>query len=375
MSKSHYVEGPAVLLGVVVAVAVATEALTYYIGRHVIEQSRMFVANSPPVQQGPSATHAGESRESVGLQGPQPELQGQDLPVETSAQGVNGEVARVGIAAHGKTGIDIASRVSQQSKLVSSTAVEVSPAVGGQGDKGAGNAAQPAGHDAEPGVQDSAQSVTSVAMKNRPASPPDTLSSDGQIQVAEPARTAESARPAVNTAMRDGSGPAARDVTPATHDSRQPLSSGQAVVSAASVNERIAKLLEQAGEALSEDRLMIPAHRNAYSYYQQVLSQEPGNAEAHDGLKKVVERYVTLTRHAIQHEDKFKANQYITRALRVRPGDRRLLAMKDSINTMFASTSSKPAATPLKSPPQEGETPRNIFQRLRDFFILHVPMN
>jgi hypothetical protein len=367
MSKRNYVEGPAVLLGIVVAVTAAMVALTYDIGRHIIEHSRMFVVNSPPVQQGLSATHAGESRASAGPQGPRPEMPGQALPVETSAQGVDGVVARVVVAAHGKTGIDIASRVSQQSTLVSTTAAEVSPAAAGQGDRGPG----PAGHDAEPGVQDSVPSVTSVALKNRPAVAPDTVSSDGRIQVAEPARTAESARPAVNAVMRDGFGPAA----PASFDSRQPLSGGQAVVSAVSVNERIARLLEQAGKALREDRLMIPAHRNAYSYYKQVLSQEPGNAEAHEGMKKIVERYVTLARHAIQRGDNLQANQYITRALRVRPGDRRLLAMKQRINTMLASTSSEPAATPLKPPPQERETPRNIFQRLRDFFMLHVPLN
>ena len=147
------------------------------------------------------------------------------------------------------------------------------------------------------------------------------------------------------------------------------------MVSAVSVNERITKLLEQAGEALREDRLMTPAQRSAYSYYQQVLSLEPGNAKAHGGLRQIVERYVTLTRHAIQRQDNIKANQYITRALRIRPGDRRLLAMKDSINTMLASARSEPPAGRLKSPPQEGETPRNTFQRLRDFFILHVPLN
>jgi hypothetical protein len=103
---------------------------------------------------------------------------------------------------------------------------------------------------------------------------------------------------------------------------------------------------------------MTPAPRSAYRYYRQVLSLEPGNAEAHDGLKQIVERYVTLTRHAIQRQDNITANRYITRALRVRPGDRRLLAMKDSINTMAVSARPEPPAAPLKSPPQEAKTPR-----------------
>jgi hypothetical protein len=213
-------------------------------------------------------------------------------------------------------------------------------------------------------------------MKNRRVSLPDTLSSEGKIQVAEPAGSADSASPAVNTAMTDASGPAARAVPHATGDSRQPLSSGQEAVSAVSVDERITRLLRLAGEALREDRLMTPAKRSAYSYYQQVLSLEPRNAKAQRGLRRIVERYITLARHAIQRQDKSEADLYITRALRIRPGDARLLALKDSMNTVSVSTRHEPPAPPpLKSPPQEGETPRSTFQRLRDFYIFHVPLN
>ncbi len=115
------------------------------------------------------------------------------------------------------------------------------------------------------------------------------------------------------------------------------------MVSAVSAKERITRQLELAGVALREDRLLTPAHHSAYSYYQQVLSLEPGNAgEARGGLRQIVERYVTLTKYAIQRQDKINANRYITRALRVRPGDRRLLALKDSMNTMSVSTQPKP---------------------------------
>ena len=360
-------EKPAVLFSVVVAVTVTTAVVTSYIERHAVEQSSLFVVNSQPLQPGPSATHAGESREAAGPQGAQPELRGQDVPGVASAQGVDGQVA--GVATHGETGIDVASRVAQQSALVSAAPVEVSPAaVAGQGDSGSGSAAQPAGRDDDAGAQDSAQSVSSVAVESPAVSPPDRLSSDGQTQVVEPARSADSASPAVDTAMTDASGPVAPAVPPATGDSRQPLSSGQAVVSAVSVNERITRLLELAGVALREDRLMTPAQRSAYSYYQQVLSLEPGNAKALGGLRRIVERYVTLTKYAIQRQDKINANRYITRALRIRPGDGRLLALKDSINTMSVSTQPEPPAAPLKSPPQEAEEPRNIFQRLKDFF-------
>jgi hypothetical protein len=176
--------------------------------------------------------------------------------------------------------------------------------------------------------------------------------------------------------MTDASGPEARAVPHATGDSRQPLPSGQAAVSAVSVDERITRLLKLAGEALREDRLMTPAKRSAYNYYQQVLSLEPGNAKAQRGLRRIVERYITLTRYAIQRQDKREADLYITRALRIRPGDARLLALKDSMNTVSVSARHEPpAAPPLKSPPQVAEEPRNVLQRLKDFFSKNQPVS
>jgi hypothetical protein len=127
--------------------------------------------NSQPLQPGPSATHAGESREAAGPQGAQPELRGQDVPGVASDHGMDGQVA--GVATHGETGIDVASRVAQQSALVSAAPVEVSPAaVAGQGDSGSGNAAQPAGHDDETAARDSAESVTPVAINSGVAAHP-----------------------------------------------------------------------------------------------------------------------------------------------------------------------------------------------------------
>jgi hypothetical protein len=279
-----------------------------------------------------------------------------------------------GVATHGKSGVDISSRASQLPALESAAPVEVSPsAAAGQDDSGPDSAAQPGGHDDEAATQDSAQSVASVALDGRAASLPDRLNSDDRTQVVVPSHSAESASPDVDTAATDASRPVAGTVPPAAGDSRQSTSSGQAVKSTVSANERIPRLLVLAKEALREDRLLIPARRSAYRYYQQVLSLEPGNAEALGGLGKIVERYVTLTRYAIQRQDNIKANRYITRALRVRPGDARLLALKDSIKTVSVSTQPEPPAAPLKSAPQAAEEPRSIFQRLKDFFSGNSP--
>jgi hypothetical protein len=360
-------EKPALLFGVVAAVTVTVGSVASYVERHSVEQSSLFVVSSRPLQPVPSATHAGENREATGPQGAQSKLRRQDVPGVESTQGVDRQVA--GVAMHGKTGVDLSSRVSKLTALVSVAPVEVSPAAAaGQGDSGSNSTAQPGGYDDEAATQESAQSVAFVGVESHAVSLPDRLSSDDRTQVVVPSRSADSANPDVDTAVTDASRPVAGVVPLATGDTRQSISSGQAVKSAVSANEKITRLLVLAKEALREDRLLIPARHSAYSYYQQVLSLEPGNAEALVGLRQIVERYVTLTKYAIQHQDNTRATRYIDRALRVRPGDRRLLALKDSMNTMSISTQPEPKAVPRESPPQEAGDPRNVFQRLMDFF-------
>ena len=361
-------EKPPVFFGVVAAITVTAAAVTSYFERYAAEQHGLFVVHSQPLQAGQSATHAGENREAAGSQDAEPELRGQDVFAVASALRANGQVA--GGAMHENTRIDDARRVSQPSGLVSSAAVGVSPtAAAGQVDSEPDSAEQAGGNDDHAGAQDSAQSV---AVRSPNVSLPDRSHSDGQAQVITHVRSADSTSPAVETAVTDVSDPVARAVPPPANNSPQPLSRGRAVGSVVSVNERISRLLVLAGEALRKDRLTTPARRSAYKYYQQVLTLEPGNADALDGLGQIVERYVTLIRDAIHGNDKAKANRYLARALRVRPRDERLLALKDSMNTVSVSTQpERPAeapAAPLGPPPPKAEQPRNVFQRLKDFF-------
>lgn len=366
-------EKPALLFGVVAVVTVSIGSVTSYVERRSVEQSKSYVVNSQPLHTGSYATHDGVRREASGSQDVQPQWRRRDIPVMGPDQGVDRPVA--GVATHEKNGVDISSQALQLSAPESAAPVRISPAAAaGQDDSRSDGAAQPGVHDDESGTQDSASSVASVALEGRAESLPVRLSSDDRTQVVVPSRSADSTSPDLDTAVTDASRPVAgTTVLPADGDLHQSTSSGQAVNSMVSANERISRLLILAKEALREDHLMIPARRSAYRYYQQVLSLEPGNAEALRGLGKIVERYVTLTRYAIQRQDKIRANRYITRALRVRPGDAHLLALKDSMKTAPVSAQPEPPAAPLKPSPQEAEEPRNIFQRLKDFFSGNSP--
>jgi hypothetical protein len=212
-----------------------------------------------------------------------------------------------------------------------------------------------------------------VGVTSGSVSQPDKVDSDSQTKVFTFGLSPKTASPIADAVATDTSSPVAvaLAVSPAADDSSQPLSSGQeAVASVVSPGERISELLLLAGEALREDRLLIPAERSAYDYYQQVLSLEPGNADALSGLGQIVERYITLARGAIQRQDEERAKRYIARGLRVRSGDERLLALKDSMNRVVVSVprEHQPPAVLPEPPPEEAKQPRNVFQRLKEFF-------
>jgi type II secretory pathway predicted ATPase ExeA len=136
------------------------------------------------------------------------------------------------------------------------------------------------------------------------------------------------------------------------------------------VDERLSFLIERAEQALAEDRLLIPAGNSAHEYYQQVLSEDPGNVRAREGMRRIVARYTALAGSAINHGDNDRALRYIARGLRVHPGDVRLLGMQEHLKLATIPVV-EPVPTPRELPPPALETPAkpgNFLQRLKDFF-------
>jgi len=111
------------------------------------------------------------------------------------------------------------------------------------------------------------------------------------------------------------------------------LAEEEAVAPAVSRRERVAELLALGHQSLERDRLLIPTHDSAYKYYQQTLILEPGNDEALFGIERIVARYMALARKALERQDENKSRRYIERGLSVNPTDKRLLALRDSLNT------------------------------------------
>ena len=363
-------EKPVALFGMVAAVTVTVAAVTSYVENHVIEHQSLFVADSLSFQPVFSAVPGDESREPAVLRGAQRQLPGRDMLAVASAQLRAGQVD--GLVLDEETGVPVLSRASQQAAVVSAAAVEV--ALGSEVDLGGSKADgvdQPDANDDGMGGQDDAQSPARVVVTEGPVSQPDRVGLDDQARLSAPGLSPEAVTSATDAMATDTSGSVALTAAPATDDASQSLSDREeAVLSVGLPDERITELLSLAEEAIREDRLLIPAERSAYGYFQQVLALEPGNTDALSGLGQIVERYIVLAKGAIRSQDEVRAKRYVARGLRVQPRNGRLLALQDSVNRMAVSAppERQPLAVVPEPPPEEAKQPKNVFQRLKDFF-------
>ena len=130
--------------------------------------------------------------------------------------------------------------------------------------------------------------------------------------------------------------------------------------------EKIAALLAQGRLSLSQFRLLTPPGDNAHHYFTKVLALDPGNIDAREGFNLIAERYVLLARSANKHHDSKLARVYIARGLEVRPNNRDLLVLQDSMQkppVRTRETIAKVSPT-VEPPPQE----TGFLSRLKSVF-------
>lgn len=90
----------------------------------------------------------------------------------------------------------------------------------------------------------------------------------------------------------------------------------------------ISELLQKAEQRLKDQKLSLPPMDNAVHYYQQVLILDPENAQAKDGLNRVVASYVALAQKAWARGDSQDLQQYADKGLALDPDNATLLDLK-----------------------------------------------
>ncbi len=105
----------------------------------------------------------------------------------------------------------------------------------------------------------------------------------------------------------------------------------------------LADMLYEASLALDDNRLMLPAGDNAYDRYQEVLSFQPDNQVALQGMEEIVDRYVTMANQAIEIGQFDSAEDYLDRAAFIHPDKENIteawqfLRREQSINREYFS--------------------------------------
>jgi len=124
---------------------------------------------------------------------------------------------------------------------------------------------------------------------------------------------------------------------------KSPICFGQCadwLLSSESVNSEmeVSPLLQQCEAHLKANRLTTGQGGTAFACYQQVLEQEPDNAEALAGLKQIEQRYITWIKSALDTEQPDKAERYLTSLRLVNPNSPasivEWIAQPDYLSTM-----------------------------------------
>jgi len=96
-------------------------------------------------------------------------------------------------------------------------------------------------------------------------------------------------------------------------------------------------LLDDAYLAFAENRLTTPLDNNAYFKYLQILSLDPTNASANQGIVEIVEKYLEWAINAVETQQYRKAVNYINKARSVDETHPNILAVEKKVAALRAS--------------------------------------
>jgi len=132
-----------------------------------------------------------------------------------------------------------------------------------------------------------------------------------------------------------------------------------AAAAAAAREQQIAEALGRAEQAVAELRLTTPESDSAMFHYQQVLSLDPENAAAREGVRNIVMRYVSLSDAAAASGNRSQAATYLERAASISPNDPEVIAAR----ARLASAPPAPRGPELRASSRPAAAPQSRFTR------------
>ena len=103
-------------------------------------------------------------------------------------------------------------------------------------------------------------------------------------------------------------------------------------------SNRLELWLAKAELAVDKDQLTTPAGNNAYAYYARVLMQDENNAQASQGLERIVQRYLALAKSAHRKGKTQQAQLFLSRANKVVPRHTQIAVVKQQIAQPYVAS-------------------------------------
>ncbi len=102
--------------------------------------------------------------------------------------------------------------------------------------------------------------------------------------------------------------------------------------------------LKLATRAFNNDRLTTPISDSAYLYYHKVLTLQPENNMALQGLQEIARRYVSFAKVSITQNHREKARYWLMKSDDIIPNQRQVISLMESLNeTKFVPVESPPS--------------------------------
>ncbi|HEU0223936.1 MAG TPA: energy transducer TonB [Steroidobacteraceae bacterium] len=143
-----------------------------------------------------------------------------------------------------------------------------------------------------------------------------------------------------------------------------------AAVADAGQDPRVQRLLDLAGIALSQGKLVEPPGDNALEHYRGVLASDPGNRVAQRGIESVADELLVQAERALMEQDLTRLASAVDAARSARPDHPRLAFFRLQLERELARQGSEPNASGAAARREAGAVASQTAQRVQSLVQL-----